>query len=72
VRRAIEQGELPRETDASLAVHAIYAYITGIMHEWTLEPTAYDLRASAAALVDTFLAGLVAQPPRIRAAAAIA
>ena len=57
------------DTDATLAVHAIYAYITGIMHEWTLEPSAYDLLASAPALVDTFLAGLVAHPPRVRAAA---
>jgi TetR/AcrR family acrAB operon transcriptional repressor len=72
VRRAIERGELPADTDATLALHAIYAYITGIMHEWTLEPTAYDLRASAPALVDTFLAGLVAHPPRMRAAAVIA
>ena len=72
VRRAIEQGELPADTDATLAVHAIYAYITGIMHEWTLEPSAYDLRASAPALVDTFLAGLRAHPPRVRAAVAIA
>ena len=63
VRRAIDKGELPRDTDTALTVHALYAYITGIMHEWTLEPTAYDLRASAGALVDTFLAGLVARPP---------
>ena len=40
------------------------------MHEWTLEPGAYDLRAHAGALVDTFIAGLVARPPTRRAAAA--
>ena len=72
VRRAIEVGELPPDTDAHLAVHAIYAYITGIMHEWTAEPSAYDLRASAAALVDTFLAGLVARPPRTGRRAGVA
>jgi TetR/AcrR family acrAB operon transcriptional repressor len=68
VRRAIEKGELARDTDAALAVHAIYAYITGIMHGWTLEPAGYDLRASAPALVDTLIAGLVACPPRVRLA----
>ncbi|MEO8486130.1 MAG: TetR family transcriptional regulator [Betaproteobacteria bacterium] len=70
--RAVESGELARDTDTTLAVQALYAYITGIMHEWTLAPTAYDLRASAPALVDTFIAGLVANPPRVRAVDAAA
>jgi TetR/AcrR family acrAB operon transcriptional repressor len=72
VRRAIEKGELPRDTDATLAVHAVYAYITGIMHEWTLEPSAYDLRAHAGTLVDTLVAGLVARPPLRRTGEPIA
>jgi TetR/AcrR family acrAB operon transcriptional repressor len=72
MRRAIDQGELPRDTDVPLAVQALYAYVTGIMHGWTLEPSSYDLRANAGALVDTFLAGLVARPPVRRAAEAVA
>ena len=38
--------------------------MTGIMHEWVLDPSAYDLNAAAPALIDTFLAGLAACPPR--------
>jgi len=55
---------LPRDTDTALAVEALYAYLTGLMHGWTLDPASFDLRACAPALVDTFVAGLVARPPR--------
>ncbi|CAG1004672.1 HTH-type transcriptional regulator AcrR [Burkholderiales bacterium] len=70
--RAVDAGELPRDTDTALAVHAVYAYVTGLMHEWTLDPAAYDLRASAPALVDAFIAGLAGNPPRVAAADASA
>ena len=69
IARAVSAGELRRGTDVALAARAIHAFVTGLMHEWTLDPTAYDLRASAPALVDTFIAGLVAHPPRVIAAA---
>ena len=38
--------------------------MVGIMHEWVLDPSAYDLAAAAPALIDTYLAGLAARPPR--------
>ena len=38
--------------------------MVGIMHEWVLDPSAYDLAAAAPALIDTYLAGLLARPPR--------
>lgn len=68
IARAVAAGELARDTDVALAAHAMHAYVTGVMHEWTLDATAYDLRASAPALVDTFIAGLVSNPPRVAAA----
>ena len=64
IARAVAVGELPRDTDTALAVEALYAYLTGLMHGWTLDPASFDLRACAPALVDTFVAGLVARPPR--------
>jgi len=70
IARAVAAGELPRDTDTALAVQALYAYLTGLMHGWTLDPSSYDLRASTPALVDTFIAGLVANPPRMPHAAA--
>lgn len=64
VERAIAAGELPADTDALLATYALNAYFTGLMHEWTLDPSAYELKRDAPALIDLFLAGLVANPPR--------
>jgi len=69
IARAVAAGELPRDTHTALAVEALYAYLTGLMHGWTLDPTSFDLRACAPALVDTFVAGLVANPPRVPRAA---
>ena len=36
----------------------------GLMHEWVLDPSDYDLAAAAPAMIDAFVAGLRAQPPR--------
>jgi len=63
-RRAIELGQLPPDTDTRLATQALHAYIGGIMREWVLDPTAFDLAAMAPALIDTMIAGLAACPPR--------
>lgn len=40
--------------------------MVGIMHEWLLDPTAYDLAKHADALVGTIIAGLRIAPPRKR------
>lgn len=67
ILRAVAAGELPRDTDTTLATLAIHAYVTGLMHEWTLDPDAYDLRAAAPALIDAFISGLVSNAPRAKA-----
>jgi hypothetical protein len=41
--------------------------MVGIMHEWVLDPAAYDLAAAAPGFIDIFLGGLAAKPPRARA-----
>jgi TetR/AcrR family acrAB operon transcriptional repressor len=64
IRRCAEAGALPADVDAALAAHGLNALMVGIMHEWVLDPSAYDLEAAAPALIDTFLAGLAACPPR--------
>lgn len=64
VRRAAEVGQIPRDADPYLATQGLHALMIGIMHEWVLDPTAYDLAAAAPALIDMLLAGLVANPPR--------
>jgi TetR/AcrR family acrAB operon transcriptional repressor len=64
IRRCAETGDLPPDTDPVLAAHGLNALMVGIMHQWVLDPSSYDLAAAAPALVDTYLAGLAARPPR--------
>ena len=66
IRRAAAAGQLPADIDAALATQGLHAMMVGIMHEWVLDPQAYDLAAAAPALVDMFLAGLESNPPRVR------
>jgi TetR/AcrR family acrAB operon transcriptional repressor len=66
VQQAVDCGQLPEDTDASLAARAMHAYIGGIMQDWVLDPAAYDLEACAAELVDAIVAGLRVAPPRVR------
>lgn len=64
LQQAVEARQLPKDTDTLLATQALHAYIGGIMNTWVLDPAAYDLARSAPALIDTFVAGLRAAPPR--------
>ena len=61
---AIAKGQLPKDTDTRLATTMMHAYVIGLMHEWVLDPADYDLAAAAPAMIDVFIAGLKAQPPR--------
>src|SRR5206468_630304 len=58
LQQAIDAGQLPRDTDTSLATHALHAFMSGLMREWVLEKNAYDLAAVAPALVEMTVAGL--------------
>ena len=64
VRQAVESGQLPADTDATLATQLLHACISGLMREWVLDPNAFDLAKAAPGLVDCMIAGVVAQPPR--------
>jgi TetR/AcrR family transcriptional regulator, acrAB operon repressor len=64
IQRCAVVGQLPADTDAALATLGLHALMVGIMHEWVLDPTAYDLHAAAPALIDLYLAGLRQCPPR--------
>jgi len=65
MRHASRAGQLPADLDASLATQALHAYMVGIMHEWVLDPAAYDLAGAAPGFIDIFMGGLVAKPPRV-------
>ncbi|MEO8753302.1 MAG: TetR family transcriptional regulator [Casimicrobiaceae bacterium] len=64
MRRCAAVGQLAADLDARLATQGLHALMVGIMHEWVLDPAAYDLGAAAPALIDTYLAGLRHDPPR--------
>ncbi|MFO1303305.1 MAG: TetR family transcriptional regulator [Burkholderiales bacterium] len=65
--QAARAGQLPTDLDASLATQALHAYMVGIMHEWVLDPGAYDLAAAAPGFIDLFIGGLMTRPPRVKA-----
>jgi TetR/AcrR family acrAB operon transcriptional repressor len=64
LQQAVSRGQLPADTDTPLAAQALHAYIGGLMNSWVLDPSAHDLARSAPSLVDIFMAGLQASPPR--------
>jgi TetR/AcrR family transcriptional regulator, acrAB operon repressor len=64
IEEAIARGQLVPDCDPRLAAQLIKAFMIGIMHEWVRNPGSYDLASAAPALVDSLLAGLVANPPR--------
>lgn len=65
LQQAVGKGQLPKDTDTALTTVALHAYIGGIMNSWVIDPAAFDLEASAPALIDAFMAGLRASTPRM-------
>jgi TetR/AcrR family transcriptional regulator, acrAB operon repressor len=65
LRRAIDEGALPADTDSAMAAEIIKAFMLGVMHAWVEDPRAYDLERNAHQMIDVLLAGLVARPPRV-------
>jgi TetR/AcrR family transcriptional regulator, acrAB operon repressor len=64
LRDAVKQGQLPADTNTTLAMQLLHSFMVGVMHEWLLDTSAYDLAKHAEAFVDTLLAGLRISPPR--------
>lgn len=65
LRRAVETGELPVDTDVAMAAEVMRGFMLGVMHAWARDPSAYDLERAAYQMVDMLIAGLSARPPRI-------
>ncbi len=62
--QAVAKRQLPARTDTRVAAQGLYAFVTGLMRSWVETPNRFDLAAAAPALIDAFLAGLKAEPPR--------
>jgi TetR/AcrR family transcriptional regulator, acrAB operon repressor len=64
MEQAVAAGQLPPDTDTALATQALHAFMTGLMHEWVRDMSAFDLAVVAPQLVDMMFSGLRTSPPR--------
>ena len=55
---AMELGQISRLQPAHTAAHGAHALLDGMMHNWLLDPSAFDLLEVGCAAFDTYLAGL--------------
>lgn len=62
-RAAVVKGALPSNTDIQIAVQINHAFLIGLVHEWLIDPNAYDLAAHAEVMIDAVLFGLINKPP---------
>lgn len=62
-RAAVAKGVLPSNTNIPIAVQINHAFLIGLVHEWLIDPHAYDLAAHAEIMIDAVLFGLVNKPP---------
>ncbi len=64
IRRGIELGHLPADTDPAVSTQMLQSCMGGIMREWVMNRDAYDLESAAPSMVDCIVAGLTTRPPR--------
>ena len=66
---AVQQGQLPADTDINAAAQTLHAFMVGTIHEWLQDTQRYCLLKQAPGMVDMIMAGLKACPPRVLKAA---
>ncbi|MBI2751734.1 MAG: TetR family transcriptional regulator [Burkholderiales bacterium] len=55
---AVQAGQLHPATPVGSAAIGLHALLDGLMHNWLLDPQAFDLEAIGALALETYLAGL--------------
>lgn len=55
MKQAIDRGQLPASLNVARAETMFDAVLAGLVHNWTLTPTNFDLNSEAEALVDTLI-----------------
>jgi TetR/AcrR family acrAB operon transcriptional repressor len=58
LRLAATAGQLRPDTPIASAAIGLHALLDGLMHNWLLDPQAFDLEAVGAAVLETYLLGL--------------
>ena len=64
LRNAVRRGQLPTQVNTRRAALGLHAYVDGLIYDWLLDPGYFALDREAGALVDQYLDGLRATPPR--------
>lgn len=59
---AIRKGQLPESVDPRRAAVGLHALINGLLANWVFDPAYHPLAEEAEKIVDSHLAGLVAEP----------
>ncbi len=60
--QAVHAGQLHSAVQPAVATVGLHALLDGLMHNWLLDPQAFDLESVGAQALDTYLAGLAAAP----------
>lgn len=58
LKRATDQGRLDRRLPARASAIALHALVSGLIENWLLDPSAFDLVQVGEQALDTYLAGL--------------
>jgi TetR/AcrR family acrAB operon transcriptional repressor len=58
VRQAAAQGLITVHTTPGTVATCLHALMDGLLYNWLLDPSAFDLQATGSELVDTYLQGL--------------
>ncbi len=63
LKQAMKRGELSRRVPARAAAIGLHALFDGLLHNWMLDPTGFNLVKVGTQVLDTYLAGLAAEVP---------
>ncbi|OYT97953.1 MAG: TetR family transcriptional regulator [Burkholderiales bacterium PBB1] len=63
LKRATAQGQLDRRLPARASAIALHALVSGLIENWLLDPSAFDLVQVGEQALDTYLAGLSLHRP---------
>lgn len=63
-RDAQAHGEIPATLQPATAALGLHALIDGLLHNWLLDPTVFELTTTGMDAVDHYLAGVASRPPR--------
>jgi len=61
LKQAIKRGELPRRMPARAAAVGLHALLDGLLQNWMLDPTGFNLVKVGTQVLDAYLAGLAAE-----------